>query len=161
LARAPEEKILDLRASELSFVTQFLHFLPRKSTVDLVARPLMDRRVPREEAEEAAADLLKRVNLPERLWHLSPATFSGGEKQRVNIARGLICKPRLLLLDEPTASLDAASENHVIELIEKEKERGCAVVAIFHDRSIVERLADDRVELRLSPASSASSVTQS
>ena len=161
LARAPEETILDLRASELSFVTQFLHFLPRKSTVDLVARPLMDRRVPREEAEEAAADLLKRVNLPERLWHLSPATFSGGEKQRVNIARGLICKPRLLLLDEQTASLDAASENHVIELIEKEKERGCAVVAIFHDRSIVERLADDRVELRLSPASSASSVTQS
>ena len=92
------------------------------------------------------------MNLPERLWSVSPATFSGGERQRVNLARGLIAKPRLLLLDEPTASLDTATAECVIKLIEELKVEGTAMLAIFHHPETTRRLADRIVEMSLPPA---------
>lgn len=147
LAQAGEQRILDLRKTEIGFVTQFLRVLPRQSTEDVVAQPLYQRGVSREEGRARAREILSALNLPERLWTISPATFSGGEKQRVNLARGLIAKPRLLLLDEPTASLDPKTTDRVAELIDKLKDDGVAMLAIFHQLDLVERLADDVVEL--------------
>jgi alpha-D-ribose 1-methylphosphonate 5-triphosphate synthase subunit PhnL len=147
LAKADEHQILELRRSEIGFVTQFLHFLPRQATEDVVAQPLVQRGRPQDEARALARDLLAAMNVPERLWSISPATFSGGEKQRVNLARGLIAKPRLLLLDEPTASLDQKTTDRVVKLIENLKNKGVAMLAIFHHPELVERLADRVVEL--------------
>jgi alpha-D-ribose 1-methylphosphonate 5-triphosphate synthase subunit PhnL len=148
LARADEHRILELRRNEIGFVTQFLHFLPRQPTDLVVAQPLVERGRPVEEARALAHETLAALNLPERLWGVSPATFSGGEKQRVNLARGLVAKPRLLLLDEPTASLDPATSERVVRLIEKLKHEGVALLAIFHQPELVERLADRVVELQ-------------
>ncbi len=147
LATADEHQILELRKEEIGFVTQFLHTLPRQSTEDVVAMPLIKKGVSREIALEKAREILGQLNLPERLWAVSPATFSGGEKQRVNLARGLLAQPRLLLLDEPTASLDPKTTDRVVELINNLKQTGTAMIAIFHDMDLVERLADDVVEL--------------
>jgi alpha-D-ribose 1-methylphosphonate 5-triphosphate synthase subunit PhnL len=148
LARADEHRILELRRNEIGFVTQFLHCLPRQSTELVVAQSLLQRGRPLEEARVAARHLLAELNLPERLWGVSPATFSGGEKQRVNLARGLIAKPRLLLLDEPTASLDTKTTDRVVRLIDGLKNEGVAMLAIFHQPELVERLADRVVELQ-------------
>jgi alpha-D-ribose 1-methylphosphonate 5-triphosphate synthase subunit PhnL len=95
----------------------------------------------------SAREMLAALSLPERLWGVSPATFSGGEKQRVNLARGLLVRPRLLL-DEPTASLDPATSERVVRLIEALKQEGVAMLAIFHQPELVERLADHVVELQ-------------
>ncbi|OFZ96381.1 MAG: phosphonate C-P lyase system protein PhnL [Betaproteobacteria bacterium RBG_19FT_COMBO_58_11] len=152
LALASEHQILELRRCEIGFVTQFLHCLPRQATLDVVAQPLLGLGVPREEARQRAADLLSAMNLPERLWSVSPATFSGGERQRVNLARGFIAKPRLLLLDEPTASLDPKTAECVIGLIEGLKAEGTAMLAIFHHPETTRRLADQVVELAPPPA---------
>lgn len=152
LARADEHQILELRRREIGFVTQFLHCLPRQATLDVVAQPLLALGVSRLDARQRAAELLSAMNLPERLWSVSPATFSGGERQRVNLARGLIAKPRLLLLDEPTASLDPATAERVIGLIEGLKSEGTAMLAIFHHPEITGRLADQVVELAPPPA---------
>lgn len=147
LATCDEHAVLASRATDLGFVTQFLHCLPRKSALDVVAEPLVQQRVPIAQARQRAGDLLARLGIPERLTHLAPATFSGGEKQRVNIARGF-CRPnRLLLLDEPTASLDAATAERVVTLIEQARDAGTAIVAIWHDRSLVERLATRTVSV--------------
>jgi alpha-D-ribose 1-methylphosphonate 5-triphosphate synthase subunit PhnL len=148
LARAKEHQILELRRNEIGFVTQFLHFLPRQPTDLVVAQPLIQRGRPVEEARRMAHEMLAALNLPERLWGVSPATFSGGEKQRVNLARGLVAKPRLLLLDEPTASLDPATSQRVVRQIEKLKQEGVALLAIFHQPELVELLADYVVELQ-------------
>ncbi|RLL52728.1 phosphonate C-P lyase system protein PhnL [Mariprofundus sp. EBB-1] len=147
LATADEHQILDLRRHEIGFVTQFLRFLPRQATQDVVAQPLCRKGVSYEVALSRSQEMLAAMNIPERLWSVSPATFSGGEKQRVNLARGLIAKPRLLLLDEPTASLDPKTTDAVVELIKDLKAEGSALVAIFHDPSLVERMADDVVAL--------------
>lgn len=147
LAAADERAIVALRARELSFVTQFLHVLPRQPTLDVVARPLIAQGVARDAARARAAERLAQFSLPERLWDLPPATFSGGEKQRVNLARGLITRPRLLLLDEPTASLDPASAELVVEAIRAIKHEDIAVLAVFHDPALVRALADDVVAL--------------
>src|SRR6516225_7198156 len=111
----------------------FLRAVPRVPTVDVVAEPLVIAGVERDDARRRAADLLRRLNIPERLWPLPPATFSGGEQQRVNIARGFISDLPLLLLDEPTASLDAGNRAVVVDLVAEKKRRGTAVVAIVHD----------------------------
>jgi len=147
LVQADEHRILDLRRTEIGFVTQFLHALPRQSTEDVVAQPLLLKGMDKTEAKEIAQNMLAAMNLPERLWGISPATFSGGEKQRVNLARGLVSRPRLLLLDEPTASLDPKITESVVKLIENLKHEGVAMLSIFHHPELVKRMADNVVEL--------------
>jgi len=149
LAQADEHQILELRKNEIAYVTQFLHVLPRKSTEEVVAQPLLQRGMDRQEARDTAREMLAALNLPERLWGISPASFSGGEKQRVNLARGLVSRSRLLLLDEPTASLDRLTSERVVCLIESLKQEGLAILAIFHQPELVERMADHVVEVAL------------
>ena len=127
-------QILEIRRLTLGYVSQFLRVVPRVPTLDVVADPLVAAGSDRSTARETARILLARLNLPERLWSLSPVTFSGGEQQRVNIARGFAYAFPVLLLDEPTASLDADNRAVVLELIEEARHRGAAILGIFHDR---------------------------
>lgn len=143
LATLDEHRVIRLRRSELSYVTQFLNVLPRVTTVDIVADPLVIQGVSPKEARQTARQFLARLNIPRRLFDAYPATFSGGEQQRVNIARAVIGKPRLLLLDEPTASLDPAATTVVLEMLHELKAQGTAMVAVFHDREVAERIADN------------------
>lgn len=152
LATAGEQHMLALRRTELGSVTQFLHCLPRKSALDVVAQPLVDGGVPVSQARERAAELLRRLNVPSHLWAVAPATFSGGEQQRINLARGLIRPVRLLLLDEPTASLDPVSRECAISLLRELKAAGTAMLAIFHDPALVSALADGEVRVLPHPA---------
>ncbi|MEX3944480.1 phosphonate C-P lyase system protein PhnL [Paraburkholderia sp. BR10937] len=147
LAQASEHEVLALRKHEIGFVTQFLHCLPRKAAVDVVAEPMLVRGATRADARDKARGLLDALNVPERLWEVPPATFSGGEKQRVNLARGLAARPRLLLLDEPTASLDPRTTDKVVEILQAIKAEGVAMLAIFHHPELVTRLADQVIEL--------------
>ncbi|TVR39657.1 MAG: phosphonate C-P lyase system protein PhnL [Planctomycetota bacterium] len=148
LATADDHTVLAARAAHMGFVTQFLHCLPRKSSLEVVASPLLSCGIQRDEALSRAAELLSHLGIPERLWPLAPATFSGGEQQRVNIARGFIRPNALLLLDEPTASLDPVSAEAVLELVQRAREAGTAVVGIWHDSTIVNRLADQVVSVQ-------------
>ena len=131
-----------LRRDVIGYVSQFLRVVPRVAAVDVVMEPLLARGADENEARQRAETLLARLNLPERLWQLPPGTFSGGEQQRVNIARGFIGEHPLLLLDEPTASLDATNRDVVITLIGEAKARGAAMLGIFHDEDVRERVAD-------------------
>ncbi len=138
---APAQQVLAVRHRTLGFVTQFLRVIPRISTLDLVAEPLLMRGVEKQAAYEQAEELLSRLRIPKRLWQIPPATFSGGEQQRVNIARTMIYDYPILLLDEPTASLDEANRATVIDMINAARERGAAVVGIFHDEVVRQALA--------------------
>ena len=144
LARAEPRDVLSVRRETIGYVSQFLRAVPRVATIDVVAEPLIVAGTPREEARRQAGTLLGRLNIPERLWTLPPSTFSGGEQQRVNIARGFISDHPILLLDEPTASLDAANGAVVVGLIDQKKRAGVAIAAIVHDDEI-RRLIADRV----------------
>jgi len=148
LTGASPHSILALRRQVLGYVSQFLHVIPRVPTLTLVAEPLVLRGVERELAQTRAATLLERLNVPRRLWNLAPATFSGGEQQRVNIARGLIAEHPLLLLDEPTASLDADNRAVVAALIDEARARGAAIVGIFHDEDTRAQVATRRLEFQ-------------
>jgi len=139
-AAAPRE-VLEVRRHTLGYVSQFLRVIPRVSTLDIVAEPLRRLGVAASDARDQAERWLARLNLHERLWHLPPATFSGGEQQRVNIAHGLIANHPVLLLDEPTASLDADNRRVVVALIHAARARGAAVVGIFHDDEVREAVA--------------------
>lgn len=147
LVNAEPRDVLALRRNVLGYVSQFLRVVPRVPTTDVVAEPLLAIGVERETARRRAEDLLCRLNIPETLWALSPMTFSGGEQQRVNIARGFAHPYPALLLDEPTASLDAANREVVLQLIEEAKDRGAAIVGIFHDKTARARVADREIDV--------------
>ncbi len=147
VAKAAPREIIALRRGTLGYVSQFLRVVPRVPTLDVVAEPLLTLGVPVEEARIRAANLLAQLNIPERLWALSPTTFSGGEQQRVNIARGFVHPCPALLLDEPTASLDAVNREVVLTLIEGAKARGAAIIGIFHDETARARLCDRVVDV--------------
>ena len=137
----------------MGYVSQFLRAVPRVPALNVVAEPLMVEPAARDEARARAAALLHRLAIPERLWQVPPVTFSGGEQQRVNIARGFLPERPILLLDEPTASLDAANRATVVELIAEKKRRGAAIVAIVHDDEVRRAIADHVVDVtRFSPA---------
>lgn len=141
LARAKPRRIAAVRRHTLGYVSQFLRAIPRVAAIDLVADPLIGLGENTDAARERAGAMLAWLQIPERLWSLPPATFSGGEQQRVNIARGLIVEHPILLLDEPTASLDADNRARVVELIVEARERGAAIVGIFHDEGVREAVA--------------------
>lgn len=142
LATVSDRILLDIRNREMAYVSQFLNVIPRVSALDLVMEPILSRNgVSTKEARERACNLLQRLHIPEELFDAYPATFSGGEQQRVNIARAVSWKPRLLLLDEPTASLDAESIDRVLELLTELREQGTTMVGIFHDQEIMKKTA--------------------
>jgi alpha-D-ribose 1-methylphosphonate 5-triphosphate synthase subunit PhnL len=147
LAAAEPRQILSVRRNTIGYVSQFLRAVPRVAALDVVAEPLIDAGIGRDAARERAGVLLRRLNIPERLWKLPPSTFSGGEQQRVNIARGFISSLPILLLDEPTASLDATNRAVVVELIAEKKRDGVAMVAIVHDDEIRNAIADRLVDV--------------
>ncbi|SOD94100.1 phosphonate C-P lyase system protein PhnL [Caenispirillum bisanense] len=147
MATAEPRDVLAVRKHTLGYVSQFLRVIPRVPALDVVAEPLKLLGTSEAEAREKAGGLLARLRIPERLWHLAPATFSGGEQQRVNIARGFVVDYPALLLDEPTASLDAANRDTVVALIQEAKARGCAVVGIFHDADVRTRVCDRLFEI--------------
>lgn len=148
VARAEPRQIIALRRDTLGYVSQFLRVVPRVPTLDVVAEPLLALGMDQDRARDRAAALLGRLNIPQRLWQLSPTTFSGGEQQRVNIARGFAHGYPALLLDEPTASLDAANREVVLTLIEEAKARGAAILGIFHDEAARDRVCDRTVDVR-------------
>ena len=147
VTKAEPRQIIRLRRETLGYVSQFLRVVPRVPALDVVAEPLLQLGTPLEKAQARAADLLRRLNIPERLWQLSPTTFSGGEQQRVNIARGFAHAYPALLLDEPTASLDAANREVVLSLIAEAKMRGAAIVGIFHDEEARARICTRLVDV--------------
>ena len=147
LATAEPRQVLNVRRATIGYVSQFLRAVPRVATIDVVAEPLIVNGMSRADAQARAGELLHRLNIPERLWQLPPATFSGGEQQRVNIARGFISDLPILLLDEPTASLDAANRAVVVALVAEKKRRGVAMVAIVHDDEIRHLIADRIVDV--------------
>jgi len=134
LVSATPHEVLDVRRHTLGYVSQFLRVIPRVATLDIVAEPLIATGVTKDIAQDKAKILLTRLRIPEHLWTLSPLTFSGGEQQRVNIARGFIVDYPVMLLDEPTASLDADNRRTVLDFINEAKEKGSAVLGIFHDQ---------------------------
>mgnify|MGYP001134446832 FL=1 len=147
VASAAPREIIQLRRETLGYVSQFLRVVPRVSTLDVVAEPLLSTGTPRYVAMAKAEALLRRLNIPERLWALSPTTFSGGEQQRVNIARGFAFPYPALLLDEPTASLDPTNRATVLAMITEAKARGAAIVGIFHDHAARDEICDRRLDV--------------
>lgn len=149
LAAVDDHKILELRRSEISYVAQFLHVIPRVSALEVVSSALITRGTEPRAREDRARELFRRVGIPASLWEMYPSSFSGGEKQRLNIIRGLISKPRLLLLDEPTASLDPVSKREVISLIQELKKEGTTMIGVFHDYETMMKLADTQLDINL------------
>ncbi len=147
IVSASAREIMTLRRNTIGYISQFLRVIPRISALDIVAGAAVEQGRDKSLAQAAAASVLSRLNVPEKLWHLPPATFSGGEQQRVNIARGFVAEYPILLLDEPTASLDAANRAVVVELIEEKKAAGCAIVGIFHDADVRDEVADRTIDV--------------
>ena len=147
IAAASTRTVRAVRQETIGYVSQFLRVIPRVSTLQVVAEPLIERGSEEQAAEQRASELLERLNIPEPLWDLSPVTFSGGEQQRVNIARGFAAPYPILLLDEPTASLDAKNRQVVIDMICEARDAGTAVVGIFHDAQAREAVCTREITL--------------
>lgn len=147
LVGAQSRTIMVLRKEVMGYVSQFLRVIPRVSCLDVVMEPALARGWSRTDAQTRAEQLLTRLGIPKRLWGLAPGTFSGGEQQRVNIARGFIVSWPILLLDEPTASLDDKNRHVVLELIQEAKAAGSAIIGIFHDAIAREAVMDRRIVL--------------
>lgn len=148
LVKADEHQILQLRRKEITYCSQFLKVIPRVTAIDVVADTIVKKEADRPMAREIATDLIRKLGLPKELWDAFPSTFSGGEQQRINIARAIIAKPRFLLVDEPTASLDAKTKDIVIELILDLKKNGTSVLLITHDEYTLHRLSDKTIHLQ-------------
>ncbi|KGO34128.1 MAG: phosphonate C-P lyase system protein PhnL [Desulfoprunum sp.] len=143
LATLPDRAVIDLRHREMGYVSQFLKVIPRVSALDVVMEPILTRNgVSREAARQRATRLLEQLRIPRHLFDAYPATFSGGEQQRVNIARAVSWKPRLLLLDEPTASLDRGSVEIVLDILKEMRGEGTTMIGIFHDTALLESVTD-------------------
>ncbi|MBB3995419.1 alpha-D-ribose 1-methylphosphonate 5-triphosphate synthase subunit PhnL [Sulfitobacter undariae] len=147
LVQAQPREVIRVRREVMGYVSQFLRVVPRVPTLDVVAEPLLKIGTPADKAKARAQELLERLNIPQTLWGLSPTTFSGGEQQRVNIARGFAHQFPAMLLDEPTASLDATNRAVVLELIEDAKARGAAIIGIFHDEAARARVCDREIDV--------------
>ncbi len=142
LGAAADSVILHLRAREIGFCSQFLRVLPRVSALDTLCEPLYRQGVERTTAQEMGTAWLQRLGIAPDLWRASPLTFSGGEQQRINLGRAFIARPRLLLLDEPTASLDETTKQVVLDLIRKAQAEGTAIVSVSHDLAVLGSCAD-------------------
>lgn len=143
LTKATEREMIYLRNHEIGYVSQFLNVMPRTTCRELVEKSLQDRSAAEERVEEEAENALTHFDFDPSLWDTFPNTFSGGEKLRLNIAMATVKKPRLLLLDEPTASLDYQSKLKVREVLEKLKQAGTTMIGIFHDIEFMEDLCDN------------------
>jgi alpha-D-ribose 1-methylphosphonate 5-triphosphate synthase subunit PhnL len=141
LATAGEHQVLGIRRMEMTYCSQFLRAIPRVPAVEVVCEGLLGKQAPREEALRAARDCFQRLGLPGELWDAYPSTFSGGEQQRINISRAIVSRPRLLLVDEPTASLDLKTKDAVIDMLLDLSERGTSIILITHDPHTLRRLA--------------------
>lgn len=146
--------VVQLRRHTIGYVSQFLKTIPRVSTLNVVMEPALERGWTQEVARERAENLLTRLNIPNRLWALAPSTFSGGEQQRVNIARGFMVDWDVLLLDEPTASLDEANRQVVVDLMQEAKSKGAAMVGIFHDQAVRQTIGDKQFNVSANEVSS-------
>ncbi|CAD7289336.1 phosphonate C-P lyase system protein PhnL [Campylobacter suis] len=147
LAKLSDSEILEVRKKYIGYVSQFLQVLPRIGAVDIVSAPLIQQGESQKAAKQKAKELLSYLSIKEELFELSPLTFSGGEQQRVNIARGIIAPKPLILLDEPTASLDKTNRLKVVEKLKELKKNGISMVGIFHDKDTMELIADKTYEI--------------
>ena len=147
LAAASEHEVLAIRRREMTYCSQFLQVIPRVPALDIVMEPMLRRGVDRLDAARQVRHICERLSLPQELWDAFPASFSGGDEQRVNIARAIVTNPRLLLLDEPTASLDVESKQAVIEMINELRAQGTSMLVITHDEYTMRKLAERRLLL--------------
>jgi len=147
LATANEHVVLRVRKTEMTYCSQFLQVIPRVSAMDVVASGLVARGRSMEEARSATSECFERLSLPKELWDAYPSTFSGGEQQRVNIARAMISRPRILLVDEPTASLDLKTKDAVIEMLLDLKRAGTSIILITHDEHTLTKMSDRSLHL--------------
>lgn len=142
LCQASERQMIYLRKQEIGYVSQFLRIMPRTTARQIIEHAVLEMGADEETARHRAKDMLEHFELEPALWDMYPNTFSGGEKLRLNIAAAMVKKPRLLLLDEPTASLDNSSKQKVRDLIEQLKLEGTTMLGIFHDLEFMEGLCD-------------------
>ena len=147
MIQADDSMVLKLRHREIGYCSQFLKVLPRVAALDVITEPLVRQGMPQAQAHDIGREWLTQLGIAQRLWHASPVTFSGGEQQRINLGRAFIASPRLLLLDEPTASLDAGSKQIVVEMIQRDQQRGTAVLTVSHDLDTLAKLADGQLAL--------------
>ena len=142
LASATEREIIYLRRREIGYVSQFLNVMPRTTAKEHVMNALLDMGNDAESAGMDAKEMLLYFRLPESLWDIYPATFSGGERLRLNLAHAMVKKPRLLMLDEPTASLDNKTKVLVRDMLKKLKDLGTSMIGIFHDIEFMDGVYD-------------------
>lgn len=147
MTRATPHEVIDIRRWTMGYVSQFLRIIPRVSAIDVVAEPLQERGAAAQDARRVAEEMLACLNIPRRLWRLSPTTFSGGEQQRINIARGFVAPYPIMVLDEPTASLDDANKAVARRIINEARSKGTAIISIFHDESDRRQVATRNISI--------------